>query len=805
MSRLIAALPPARLVVVALVAAVSLMPMHLVSPVRAASLGPLTLASVNSAGDASDAQSGDDAVAMSANGRVVAFLSHATNLVAGDANGVPDVFLRDLDAGTTIRITTDGLGGEANNWSYQPSISADDQVVAFVSDASNLVPDDTNGRKDVFVYDRGTGALQRVSVDDAGLEGDGDSYFSSLSFEGRFVVFASHATNFAAVPLGTDSSIYVHDRVTATTHRIPSPVTGDCVIASAPKASPTRSLIVFLAGASDCASAYTTGVYVHDVFTGTSKLASLDASNAPVADANFGSMSFDGRYVTFQSYLPVTPEDTDLAADVFLRDTVLGTTERISVPAGGGAGLGSNGDAPSADYSAISDDGRYVAFHSSATNLIGADTNSRDDVFIRDRSAGTTTRVDVSAEGFQASGCGGCGSDIALSGDGAWIGFTASSAFTTGDTNAHKDVYVRDLRPVATESSSTTANPGEVFTTDTELDGATPADPIETSVTSPAGGTISIDESPDPGTYGAPSGYAFFGGSVSIEAPPASPQSPLSIEFLIDPVVHGGLTAADISIFRDGLAIADCDPLRFDAGWAVPDPCVVERSGGGSNDARIRVLTSHASEWNLGFIPAGSPSDDTTAPQVEISSPVNGSTYLLGQSVLATYACDDGAGSGVATCDGPVPAGSPIDTASIGNREFTVTTSDVAGNVASASVSYAVIYPFSGFFQPVDNGILNVVKAGSGVPIKFSLGGNRGLGIFEAGYPQVTPIACPGGPTDAVETTVATSTASLSYDTTTGRYTYVFKTQKPWTGTCRRLELRFIDGTSHTIDFRFTK
>jgi hypothetical protein len=112
---------------------------------------------------------------------------------------------------------------------------------------------------------------------------------------------------------------------------------------------------------------------------------------------------------------------------------------------------------------------------------------------------------------------------------------------------------------------------------------------------------------------------------------------------------------------------------------------------------------------------------------------------------------------------------------------------------------------FTGFFQPVDNGSLNKAKAGSGVPVKFSLGADFGLGIFADGYPSVSQIACPGISVDAIEQTVSVGSSHLVYDATKNQYVYLFKTSKSWAGTCRQLTLLFTDGTTRTADFQFIK
>jgi hypothetical protein len=144
----------------------------------------------------------------------------------------------------------------------------------------------------------------------------------------------------------------------------------------------------------------------------------------------------------------------------------------------------------------------------------------------------------------------------------------------------------------------------------------------------------------------------------------------------------------------------------------------------------------------------------------------------------------DGTGSFTATCSGA---------------------SDKAGNTGSASVSYTVGYRWSGFLQPIDNlPTVNTVKAGSAIPVTFSLGGNYGLSIFAAGYPKVQQVSCSSGaPTDEIEQTVTAGASSLSYDAASGQYSYTWKTDKAWANTCRQLTVRLVDGSEHVALFQF--
>jgi CSLREA domain-containing protein len=193
---------------------------------------------------------------------------------------------------------------------------------------------------------------------------------------------------------------------------------------------------------------------------------------------------------------------------------------------------------------------------------------------------------------------------------------------------------------------------------------------------------------------------------------------------------------------------------------------------------------------------------DVSNPTIRLSRPLDGQTYL--STDTADYSCSD-AGSGIAAngCVGAVANGAPLPPTN-GVATFTVTATDNVGRSVSVSVTYTV-WPWSGFFTPVDNPpTVNVASAGSGVPVKFSLGGNRGLTFLSPGYPASQKVACDSGaPQDAIEQTVSAGSSSLSFDPTTNQYTYVWKTDKSWAGTCRDLTLLFPSGSVKTAHFKF--
>ncbi len=196
---------------------------------------------------------------------------------------------------------------------------------------------------------------------------------------------------------------------------------------------------------------------------------------------------------------------------------------------------------------------------------------------------------------------------------------------------------------------------------------------------------------------------------------------------------------------------------------------------------------------------------DTTPPVV--SCPVNVVAYLPLNSMNTGMTVNYPAPTASDNCTASPTITSSPGSGSIfpvGTTTVNVTAKDAANNQSSCSFTVTVRYNFSGFFQPVDNApTVNTVNAGQAIPVKFSLSGNKGLNIFATGYPTSQPIACSGGATSDIEETVTAGGSSLSYDATTDQYKYVWKTDKAWKGTCRKLVLKFNDGSTREALFQF--
>jgi Tol biopolymer transport system component len=186
--------------------------------VRDRQSGTTERVSVDSAGLQGDNHSGKGVI--SADGRYVAFHSSASSLVAGDSNGVNDVFVRDRQLGLTERVSVGSGAVQGNDHSRNAYISGDGRYVAHASSASNLVSGDSNGLPDIFVYDRQTGLTERVSVDSGGTQGNGDSRAPSLSTDGQVVAFHAFATNLVSGDGNGLGDVFVHDRSTNVTERL---------------------------------------------------------------------------------------------------------------------------------------------------------------------------------------------------------------------------------------------------------------------------------------------------------------------------------------------------------------------------------------------------------------------------------------------------------------------------------------------------------------------------------------------------------------------------------------------------------
>ena len=357
---------------------------------------------------------------ISADGRYVAFDSLSTNMVAGDTNNAYDVFLRDLQAKTTKRISVDSFGNQANGASNVPYISATGRFVAYVSSASNLVPNDTNGLQDIFLYDNQTQFTVLVSISSQGVQTN--NFYTTMptvSADGRYVAFISMASNLVAGDEDEDTDVFVRDIQSQTTICASVDLNGKPIISGAAEISANGRFVAY--------HDVNHRVVVFDLQTKTSEIVSV-ASDGTLPNIGSASddptMSADGRYVVFISDANnLVPPDTLNNSGMYIHDRLTHTTQAITFDPMQGDSVGPRvsadgrfivfvqryGDLYTYRYDtwlkkvegvpvmlsgylsyrpsyspSISDDGKFVAFTSDDNSLVEGDTFPGEDVFVRE-------------------------------------------------------------------------------------------------------------------------------------------------------------------------------------------------------------------------------------------------------------------------------------------------------------------------------------------------------------------------------------------------------------------------------------
>lgn len=434
--------------------------------VRDLQSGITRLVSISAAGTSGAA--GALAPQISTDGRYAAFKSSDGNLVPGDVNGVTDVFIRDLQVNTTVLASRNRTGsGSGNGASVSKTadliaMTPSGQTVVYTSLASDLVAADNNGVQDFFAFNATTSSITLISARSASLPAAYTARYRSraatASADGRLVLFESFADDLVASgTTGNTSNIYLRDRQTGVTTLVsvdgtghPGQVSGLPVITSDGRyAFFLRQPIMPIPGAPENALQ----LYRRDLAANVTTLVSTNAAGLEGVNNGVGaySVSEDGRYAAFLTgatdvipgFVDGTPNQFE--SNLYLRDIQTGITTLVTHSVGTFA-TGGNGETR---FPALSDDGRYLAFGSSASNLVAVDGNGFPDVFVYDRVSGTTRLVSMNHAGTGSGNrsAGGASDRLSLSGDGRYVVFDSRATDLTAvpDQNFVVDVFVRDL------------------------------------------------------------------------------------------------------------------------------------------------------------------------------------------------------------------------------------------------------------------------------------------------------------------------------------------------------------------------
>lgn len=388
---------------------------------------------------------------ISADGRYVAFVSWDKNQISDDTNEIKNVFVHNIQTGETTLVSVDSYGIAGNNDSFSPTISADGRYVAFVSVANNLVLNDTNDKGDVFVHDTQTKETTRISITSNGIQGNTWSHSPAISADGRYVAFSSNPYNILADETNVARDILVHDRQTQEITRVSvdsqgTPGNQDAYHASI---SADGHYVVFESEADNLVpndSNRSLDVFLHDKVNQTTTLVSISSHGVPGNDHSCcASLSADGRYIAFSSSSDnLVPNDTNGYSDIFVHDHQTGETIRVSVDSNGihSNGIPRNqGNQGGSKIPSISADGRYIVFESQAYNLVpNTYYSDRWNIFVHDRQSKETSRISVGSNGWRGNGN---SSSPSISADGHYVVFESEADnLVPNDTNDSTDIFL---------------------------------------------------------------------------------------------------------------------------------------------------------------------------------------------------------------------------------------------------------------------------------------------------------------------------------------------------------------------------
>ncbi len=358
---------------------------------------------VSVAADGGDANAGSDAPSISATGRYVAFHSNAANLTPDDAGEFPGIFRCDRATRTTTRVSVAFDGGPANGVSSNPCISADGTRIAFHSVASNLVPGDTNDCGEVFVRDVAAGWTRRVSVGTDGAQANRGSSAPAISGDGRWVAFASHAANLVPDDTNDKLDVFVHDLVSGVTERVSVGPHGEQSLSpsNAPTLSHDGRWVAFtgVPALVDPQEREVGAILIRDRQAGTTWRVPLPpAAAGQFAFAQAPAISADGQRMAFEGWNDAQdPQDNTRLLRIFVHDVPTRQTWAVSTTADGRL---ASGDCV---HAALSANGRHVAFESKAPGIVKEDENKKVDVFVRDLERPQAVRTSVPTSAASAA------------------------------------------------------------------------------------------------------------------------------------------------------------------------------------------------------------------------------------------------------------------------------------------------------------------------------------------------------------------------------------------------------------------
>lgn len=345
--------------------------------------GETSRVSVSSSGQQGNGDSGYANVTISGDGRFVLFGSLASNLVENDTNDASDAFLHDRQTGETtlVSLTSEGEQGNGPSGGADCPVSDDGQVVFILSVATNIVPNDTNDAHDIFLHNLQTGEVTQVSVSSTGEQGNGMSFHCDVTPDMRYIAFSSDATNLVQNDTNGVTDVFVRDLVTGETERVS--VSSDeqqgNEASRSPRITADGRFVMFNSASANLVANDTSGtddIFVRDRETGETTRIGIETQ----AGTGFGvdSITPNGRFVVFVSNSDdLVPNDTNgLVLDVFVHDRLTGRVKRVNLSSTGQEGN---------DYSyygIISDDGQFITFSSLSDNLVPNDLNDHYDVFV---------------------------------------------------------------------------------------------------------------------------------------------------------------------------------------------------------------------------------------------------------------------------------------------------------------------------------------------------------------------------------------------------------------------------------------